>query len=183
MQKHWKYLKYVLRHKWFVFVACQRNSVSLWQALTHDMSKFLPDEWTPYARYFYGDKPRPMWELSAGIWQFTRREDSVEGRQANFDAAWLKHIHRNPHHWQHWLLQQDDGELKALPMPQKYINEMLADWEGAGRSIHGRVEVAEWYEKNKHKQIMHEDTRSMVDFLIKTRYVDMLRIGRSLGFE
>lgn len=181
MGKHWKYLKYVIRHKWFVFVACQRNGVGFWQALTHDMSKFLPSEWIAYARYFYGPKMTEPWNYATA--QLYAYKDTEEYKESAFDVAWLKHIHRNPHHWQHWLLQQDNGELKALPMPVKYINEMLADWEGAGRAIHGRVEVAEWYEKNKHKQIMHPDTRALVDAYIKTRYVDLLRIGRSLGFE
>lgn len=29
----------------------------------------------------------------------------------NFNRAWLLHIHRNPHHWQHWVLINDDPEL------------------------------------------------------------------------
>ncbi|MFR1480703.1 MAG: DUF5662 family protein [Hydrogeniiclostridium mannosilyticum] len=31
-----------------------------------------------------------------------------------FQRAWLLHIHRNPHHWQHWVLINDDpGKAKS----------------------------------------------------------------------
>lgn len=52
--KHWKYLKYVVRHKWYVFLACRQLGVPLWQSIIHDWTKFLPREWFPYVRYFYG---------------------------------------------------------------------------------------------------------------------------------
>lgn len=167
---HWKYLKYVLRHKWFVFMACRRHKVPIWQALTHDLSKFRPSEWVPYARYFYGDTPIPMERWRWVLYQWAPWEDTVDGREATFNVAWLKHIHRNPHHWQHWLLQLDDGELKALPMPKKYADEMLADWEGAGRAIKGYDNLLFWYFENRHKQIMHPSTRTYVEDMIDIRY-------------
>lgn len=54
MQKHWRYLKYVIRHKWFVLLAGLTLGVPLRQLLVHDWSKFLPCEWFPYASFFYG---------------------------------------------------------------------------------------------------------------------------------
>ena len=55
MKKHWAYAKYVIRHKWFVFLeACKLGIV--WLGLTHDLSKFRLDEWIPYANYFYGKR-------------------------------------------------------------------------------------------------------------------------------
>ena len=43
MNKYLKYLSYVLRHKWFVMLACFKVKL-FWQGITHDLSKFLPDE-------------------------------------------------------------------------------------------------------------------------------------------
>ena len=50
---HINYLKYVMRHKWYVFLACMRFKVNLWQAISHDWTKFTPSEWFPYVHTFY----------------------------------------------------------------------------------------------------------------------------------
>ena len=76
--------------------------------------------------------------------------------------AWLKHQHRNPHHWQYYLLQEDDGEKFPVKIPDKYVKEMLCDWEGAGRAA-GHKDVARWYTINKHKMILHPETRNFVE--------------------
>lgn len=53
MRAHCRYLSYVVRHKWFVFVAGLRVSAPLWRLAIHDWSKFLPGEWFPYVASFY----------------------------------------------------------------------------------------------------------------------------------
>ena len=53
MRGHISYLKYVLRHKWHVFVGCVKLGVPIHQAVIHDWAKFLPVEWFPYVRQFY----------------------------------------------------------------------------------------------------------------------------------
>lgn len=148
MKPHLRYASYVVRHKWFVFVAGLKTRAPIWRLLIHDWSKLSRAEWTPYVRSFYRpDIPR-------------------EAKQAAFDAAWLHHQHRNPHHWQHWLLQEDDGGLKTLEMPSALIREMVADWMGAGRAITGRWEVAEWYAKTRGTIQLHPFTQYDVDVLI-----------------
>jgi hypothetical protein len=106
LMTHVKYAWYVLRHKWFVFVACWRLGIPV-RGLLHDLSKLRPSEWVLYARYFYADGGR----------------GSRTKYLAAFDLAWLKHQHRNPHHWQYWLLQEDDGPQVRLRMPQAYVRE------------------------------------------------------------
>jgi hypothetical protein len=39
MRRHWMYLKSVLRHKWYVFLACLQFRVPLWSAILHDWDK------------------------------------------------------------------------------------------------------------------------------------------------
>lgn len=148
MRAHLQYASYVARHKWFVFLAGLKVGAPLWRLVIHDWSKFTPAEWTPYVRSFYGKAGR-----------------TPEVRAA-FDAAWLHHQHRNPHHWQHWVLRKDDGGTKALPMPSGLVREMVADWMGAGRAITGRWEVAEWYAKNVDKIILHALTEDEVERII-----------------
>lgn len=161
---YWKYFKYVIKHKWFVFIECVRLG-QMWRGITHDLSKFLPDEFIPYARHFYG-----YWPTYKEVSQITRNDNfTKEGIQRAFNLAWLKHIHRNPHHWQYWLLQEDDGDLKRLPMPKKYIKEMVADWKGAGRAITGinnPQECKNWYNKNKDKIRLNICTESYVSAIL-----------------
>jgi hypothetical protein len=166
MLSHLRYLKYVLIHKWFVFLECCKLGIPI-RGLLHDLSKFSPAEWNGYRKRFF------VPSSSSG---------------AEFDAAWLRHQHRNPHHWQFWLLCEDDGgaleaaaravlldaaqdqiecqragdyqwihrarlkELEAavsrpckvLEMPLAYRKEMLADWRAMSRVKGGTVR--EFYE-------------------------------------
>lgn len=147
LRPHAQYANYVVRHKWFVYQAGRWTRAPLWRLLIHDWSKLTPAEWTAYVDTFYRDRNAP-------------------GVAAAFDAAWLHHQHYNPHHWQHWILRQDDGELKVLDMPHDLIREMVADWMGAGRAITGKWDVASWYHNNIDKIIMSDKTRWEVETLI-----------------
>jgi Family of unknown function (DUF5662) len=148
MRAHLRYVSYVARHKWWVFVAGLKTGAPLWRLVIHDWSKMSAAEWRPYVRSFYGSEGR-----------------TPEVRAA-FDRAWLHHQHRNPHHWQHWLLREDDGPTKALEMPKPLVREMVADWMGAGRAITGKWEVCEWYAKNAAKIVLHAETRREVEKIL-----------------
>jgi hypothetical protein len=155
-----------VRHKWFVLVAAYKIGASLWAAITHDISKFRPSEWLPYCRYFYGNY-MSMNEshhlfTSAGVIVSLTKEEVASA----FDLAWLHHQHRNPHHWQYWVLNEDSGNTKILPMPERYWLEMVADWMGAGRAITGKWETKEWYLKNRHNIMLHGSTRLSVEALL-----------------
>ncbi len=104
----------------------------------------------------------------------TERENAAIAAEADrvaqqFDRAWLHHIHCNPHHWQHWVLSQDDGEVKCLEMPTHFAREMVADWIGAGvaQGKTGKTAVLVWYEKNKQSIKLHDRTRELVESLVK----------------
>lgn len=150
MSRHWRYLKYVLRHKWFVFCASWEMGVPL-LGLLHDNSKFRPSEWFAYTNSFYGG------------------ERTHEVRRA-FDYAWDFHQKRNRHHWQYWVLMNDSGEVRALDIPYKYMDEALADWYGAGRAQatrekphRGWIQVREWWEANNAKMTLSDLTRAYFD--------------------
>lgn len=155
--KHLKYLRYIVVHKWFVMLACFRYGL-YWQGIIHDWSKFLPSEWLPYAEFFYGEA-RPQKD-TPGTWTKAHAREP-------FNVAWLKHQHRCPHHYQHWILRNDDGTTVPLQMPHRYLFEMLADWEGAGRAITGKHGgTPAWYAKNRDKMLMHQNTRVIVDLTL-----------------
>ena len=164
--KHLRYLRYLLRHKWFVFVAGSRLNVPLWRLVIHDWSKFLPCEWFPYVEYFYGEKARLQKEEPDDFRFWT----AAQKYYTNFDRAWLHHQHCNPHHWQHWVLREDTGATKLLTIPEHFMREMVADWAGAGRAITGKWEVRGWYQKNRDKIQLSEMVRPMVEHLLEVHY-------------
>jgi len=166
MKAHLRYLRYVLRHKWFVFIACWHLRVPVWQAVCHDWTKFLPSEWFPYVRHFYGNYPQhdpkdPCMWMRRGYYGATTKE--IKER---FDVAWLHHQKRNQHHWQRWVLAEDSGAVYALPMPDKHLREMVADWIGAGRAV-GKPDTEAWFLANVNKMQLEDGTRYRVAQVIK----------------
>jgi hypothetical protein len=157
LSSHYKYLSYVLRHKWYVFLEAKKLDIP-WLGFMHDMSKFRPDEWGPYVNFFYGKKaanPRD----ATGYYKPTNTGDIA------FDYAWLLHQKRNRHHWQYWCLPNDDGTTVVLPMPERYLKEMLADWMGAGRA-QGKPDCKAWYEANKHKIMLTVNERVWIELML-----------------
>lgn len=145
-----RYTINLLRHKWFVFLECCKKGI-IWQGIIHDWSKFLPSEFVPYANHDF-DKEKD----GAGYYKPTDTGDKA------FDFAWLLHQKKNKHHWQWWVLPDDNGGEKILEMPRKYRLEMVCDWRGAGRA-YGTLDARRWYEANKNKMRFHPDTRAWVE--------------------
>lgn len=167
MKAHWQYLKYVLRHKWFVFLYCLEYGLA-WRGIKHDWSKFLPSEWYPYVDFFYRGTPS------------TKTGGSIAKRATpQFEIAWNHHQKRNDHHWQYWIRLGDDGTTLVLPMPHKVRLEMLADWRGAGRAL-GKPNTWEWYEANKEKMQLHPETREWVEGEL-AKLKEYARVQRMLG--
>ena len=117
----------------------------------HDKSKYSKEEYDAYGEYFYGDK----------------NEDE-------FNKAWLHHQHNNPHHWQYWVLKEDDSKDSiALMMPEEYVQEMICDWLSFSIKQGNLNEIHKWYNENKSKQILHKKTKELVEeYLEKIKGID-----------
>lgn len=112
----------------------------------HDASKWSHEEFEAYAKYFYTN----------------------ENNEANFNKAWNHHQKVNPHHWQYWVLIQEDtnaDRYKCLPMDIEYIVEMVCDWWSFSFKKSDLTEIFSWYNKNKSNWIIHPRT---------TRYIEKL---------
>lgn len=115
----------------------------------HDYSKDYQDEYNAYDAYFYGKN---------------RSFEVVE----NFNRAWLLHIHRNPHHWQHWVLINDDpteGET-VLEMPYSYVIEMICDWWSFSWEKGDLFEIFRWYDERKDYIKLGDTTRKVVEMIL-----------------
>jgi hypothetical protein len=149
---HYNYASYLLRHKWLVMKFGWQLGLPLLTLLFHDLSKFTVLEWVAYAYNFNGnyaekEKIRPM-----------------------FLRAWLSHIHRNPHHWNYWVLIYDGGTYKALPMPLRYILEMAADWMSASVCQGNGEDVRKWYYERADTMLLDPATKNTLELVLKYFY-------------
>jgi len=148
-----KYIKLTLKHKYFVFRAGLKFRVPIFNLIIHDWSKFTPSEAPHYGRQFFGDKNDDL----------------------GFARAWNHHQNYNPHHWEYWVMVNghERGGFNAgdpIPMPEKYVREMVADWFGAARAYEGRwpvnLEEWDWFQFNFHKINVHKSTRFFIRRLL-----------------
>jgi hypothetical protein len=113
--------------------------IDRYQLAAHDLSKYEFAEFPHYARQFHGDKSDPV----------------------GFAVAWLHHQNFNPHHWEHYISRS--GRIRgALPMPEIFVREMVADWLGASRVYTGSWLIDEWCTKNVPKMQLHPHTLDRV---------------------
>lgn len=115
----------------------------------HDSSKYWMEEYYAYDAYFFGEK----------------RTKLVEEK---FNLAWLHHIRNNPHHWQHWVIINDDPEEgeTILEMPYNYIVEMVCDWWAFSWNKGNPHEIFDWYDKHKDHIKLHPTTRDTVNYIL-----------------
>ena len=168
-----KYDEYILEHKsnvtkafdWLakkcpeIFPDEGIKSLVEWQCISaHDQSKYDKNEYDAYDRYFYGNN---------------RSYEVVQ----DFDLAWLKHIHKNPHHWQYWILVNDESELgiKYLEIPLNYIIEMICDWWSFSWKSGNLYEIFDWYAKHRDGMKINADSQKKIEEilnLIRTKLDD-----------
>ena len=138
--KYWRYLRYIIVHKWRVMIECWREGL-YWQGITHDLSKLSRVEFGPYARWFFGHEAR-----------------SSE-RELAWERAWRHHQHRNRHHRNHWVIDPD--RRQATPMPRRYIVKMFCDWRPSGTGDAGGTK--DWKPKLSEKTILHPSTLRVIE--------------------
>ena len=117
----------------------------------HDRSKNTVAEYDAYDAYFYG------------------KNKSYKVVQ-DFNRAWLHHIHRNPHHWQYWVLINDEpGEgMDILEMDYDYIVEMICDWWAFSWKKGELYEIFSWYDQHRDYMKLGYKTRKIVEFILDT---------------
>ena len=115
----------------------------------HDASKNEQNEYNAYDAYFYGGNR--SYEVTYEC-----------------DKAFLLHLHRNPHHWQYWVLIQDDPghEEIVFNMPLEYIIEMICDWWSFSWNSGKLDEIFTFYDEHKDYIKLSKDTRKIVESIL-----------------
>lgn len=118
----------------------------------HDNTKYWADEYEAYDRYFYPDEYEDNPPFSQRVEEYQR--------------AWLEHMHRNPHHWQHWVLINDNGFFTVLPMPEVYIIEMICDWWSFSWKKGNLYEIFDWIDENSPHILLDNETIRLVEKIL-----------------
>ena len=152
------HIKNIITHKYWVYYYGRKLDVSRWQLLMHDISKFSSIEFWESVKYYQGtSSPIPPCKAANG-----------------YSKAWQHHKGRNPHHYEYWTDNYDSGTT-LIPMPLKYVEEMLADWFAAGRTYQGKNFTFDkqynwWQTKKASNPAIHPLTMELIDFFFDTAY-------------
>lgn len=111
----------------------------------HDKSKYDDIEYYPYLYWFYP-------------------ENDEEKNRTEFDHACLHHYHHNPHHWNHWILNDDVDKNydRVLDMPEIYVIEMICDWHSFSKK-NPESTAYQWWIDNQNKMKMTTNTINLVN--------------------
>eukprot|EP01118_Nematostelium_gracile_P006777 TRINITY_DN2185_c0_g1_i3.p2 TRINITY_DN2185_c0_g1~~TRINITY_DN2185_c0_g1_i3.p2 ORF type:complete len:205 (-),score=34.16 TRINITY_DN2185_c0_g1_i3:761-1375(-) len=149
-----RYLYVVLYHKFYVFVAGRYInsklrpsgfSVSLSRMLLHDLSKFSPSEFFPYAYYYYGENPR-------------------DPNDNDFKKAWIHHYQNNDHHPEFFKSGNQINRMSGDAMM-----ELIADWFAANQAYEGNWPQPgkwHWLKKNFSTQPIHEVDKCFIGLIL-----------------
>ena len=148
----WKHFKTITKHKILVMKYCFKIGLYK-QGLLHDLSEFSVG-----CKYYQGD----------------RSPNNAEREATGLSTAWIHHYGRNKHHFEHWV---DYGihcktVIHGVPMPRKYIAEMVMDRISASRNYHPDTYTdaapLEYFLKSKERLwFVHEDTNRDLEFLLR----------------
>jgi hypothetical protein len=124
----------------------------VWQGIKHDLSKFSFTEFFESAKYYKG----------------TYSPIDACKKENGYSMAWQHHKGRNPHHYEYWTDNYDNGTT-CIKMPFKYAKEMFCDYIAAARAYMGKdfswKAEFEWWEKKKQTAKMHPMTMAYINNL------------------
>lgn len=152
--KAWQHFKTITYHRWLVRQGCFRIGL-YWQGLVHDLSKYSKTEFSVGARYYQG----------------VRSPNSAERDEKGYSEAWMHHKGRNRHHYEYWTdLNKQTRQYESVPMPRKYLAEMVMDRRAAcmvyqGKNYHPGSEL-EYFLKSIERCRMHPQTRQELEFIL-----------------
>lgn len=142
----------ITKHRLLVCKGCFKIGL-YYQGLTHDLSKYSPDEFLVGVKYYQG----------------TRSPNNAEREDKGYSSAWLHHKGRNKHHYEYWIDYNTRGDvpgedvLLPVAMPDKYLAEMVIDRIAASKVYKGAgykdSDPLDYFLSGLETVPMHPDTR------------------------
>ena len=158
LKNFYGHLSTILHHKNLVRHYCFKAGLYK-QGIMHDWSKYNPIEFFAGVKYYQGGKRSP---------NFAEKEDK------KYSSAWLHHKGRNKHHFEYWIDYgiNCDTIIKGVPMPRRYVAEMIMDRISASRVYLGDAytDQAPYQYLKKgigHLWFVHPETLSQLEFLLR----------------
>ena len=128
------------------------------QGLLHDLSKYEPVEFLVGCKYYQGD----------------RSPNNAEREATGISRSWLHHKGRNKHHFEYWVdfVPGDEHIINGVPMPRKYVAEMVMDRISASRNYLGdkydHTQPLSYFLKSKERLwFIHPDTKRDLEALLR----------------
>ena len=128
------------------------------QGLLHDLSKYEPVEFLVGCKYYLGD----------------RSPNNAEREATGISRSWLHHKGRNKHHFEYWVdyVPGDEHIINGVPMPRKYVAEMVMDRISASRNYLGdkydHTQPLSYFLKSKERLwFIHPDTKRDLEALLR----------------
>ena len=154
MGKFWQHFMTVNKHRLLVMEGCFRVGL-YWQGLTHDLSKYSPQEFLMGVKYYQGD----------------RSPNNAEREDKGYSESWMHHKGRNRHHYEYWTdLNLQTREYESVPMPRKYLVEMVMDRRAACKTYQGNqytdASAFVYFDNSREKCRMHPQIRQELGFLL-----------------
>ena len=119
------------------------------QGLTHDLSKYSPQEFLVSVRCFQG----------------FRSPYTAEKELYGYSLGWLHHKGHNRHHWEYWY-DMLDGVWQPIEMPFPYVVEMVCDRVAAckvyEKDKYTSASALNYFEAKNDKQYMHPKTAELL---------------------
>ncbi len=152
--KAWQHFKTITHHRNLVMLGCFRVGL-IRQGLCHDLSKYSPTEFRVGARFYQG----------------TRSPNAAEREAKGYSEAWIHHKGRNRHHYEYWTdMSPVTRTYEAVPMPRKYLVEMVMDRRAACMVYQGEHytdgSALEYFEKSRERQLMHPQTQKELHYIL-----------------
>ena len=152
--KAWRHFKTITYHRWLVRQGCFKVGL-YWLGLVHDLSKYTPTEFRVGAKYYQGN----------------RSPNGAERDDKGYSLAWMHHKGRNRHHYEYWTdLSPKTGRYESVPMPRKYLAEMVMDRIAACKTYRGSAyddgAALDYLQHSIERELLHNKTRRELVYLL-----------------
>ena len=128
------------------------------QGLLHDLSIHESVAFLVGCKYYQGD----------------RSPNNAEREATGISRSWLHHKGRNKHHFEYWVdyVPGDEHIINGVPMPRKYVAEMVMDRISASRNYLGdkydHTQPLSYFLKSKERLwFIHPDTKRDLEALLR----------------